>query len=272
MLIVTDTAVDLPAELETSTHIRIAGGMVRLDDQVFSGNTPAFWQAVRSGARPTTAPPSLATLTTAYTADQPVLAIHASAELSATVAHATDAARRFPGSVTVVDSRSIGPGAGLVVAAAHRAAQQGEPPAQVAALAAAAAAKLHTFALIDDPEWLSRSGRSGLSSDLHRSHRHPLVLVLALRGRAVILDRAKHRNDAVRHLAAHAEAGRGHAGYEWALCHGDAADIGKATEQIVSALGQPPTFCRLLGPTVGAHVGPGAILVGVLPTIAAGQD
>lgn len=272
MLIATDTAVDLPAELEISTQIRIAAGVVRLDDQVFSGSTPAFWQAVRSGARPSTAPPSLATLTAAYTADDPVIAIHASAELSATVAHATDAARLFPGSVTVVDSRSIGPGAGLVVVAAHRAAQRGETPPHVAALAAAAAAKLHTFALIDDPEWLSRSGRSGLSPNLHLSHRRPPVLVLALRGRAVILDHAKHRNDAVRHLATHAEAGRGHAGHEWAICHGDAADIGKATEQIASALSRPPTFSRLLGPTVGAHVGPGAILVGVLPTIPTGQE
>jgi len=266
MLIVTDSAVDLPAELQVAASLSIVASSVWLGGRCFTGEPEAFWHAVRTGALPTTKPPTADALVAAYTTEEAVVAIHVSAEFSATVAHARDAEQRVTGPVAVVDSRSLGAGAGLVAETAYRAALQDMAHAQVAAVAETAAAGLRTFALVDDVGWLYRSGRAGLLPSARLSRRHPVLL--AARGRAVVLDLPKHRGDGIRQLARHARSVAGDAGCRWALGHGDAADAADAVERIGDALGRAPAFSGLLGSVVGTHLGPSAILVGILPASA----
>lgn len=265
MIVVTDVSAGLPERIAGSPALRIVRGHVWLDGEPFTGDLPAFWSQIRSGAIPTTTPPAVDELVAGFTGNDTVLAVHVSGELSATVHHALEAARQVAVTVTVVDSRSIDVGTGLVVAAAHEAAVHGTQPHDaeaVADLARRAAARLHTFAVVNDVEWLYRSGRTGLLPSARLSRQRPLVL--ALRGRTVVLDVPKRRDDGVRQLATHAQAVAGPYGCCWAVSHGDSPDIDRVVDRVADALGGAPARVGLLGPAAGAHLGPGAVVIGVL--------
>lgn len=266
MMTVTDGAVAIPDVLAASPGVRVVAGRVLLDGERFAGDPAAFWEQIRAGATPTTTPPSTEELEDAYRSTSHVLAVHVSGHLSATVRHALDAARQVDNAVSVIDSGSLDAGAGLVVVAAQEAGAKGTGAHDAEAVAETtrrAAAKLHTFAVVDDVEWLYRSGRTGLLPSARLSRRRPLVL--ALRGRTVVLDMPKRRNEGIRQLATHASAVAGRGARRWAVGHGDAADVDQVIEKIASALGTEPAFTGLLVPVAGAHLGPGAVVVGVLP-------
>ncbi|MCA1845640.1 MAG: DegV family protein, partial [Actinobacteria bacterium] len=120
---------------------------------------------------------------------------------------------------------------------------------------------VHLHAVIEDVDYLLRGGRAGLV-DAHakRGSRY----VVAVKGHVIPLDRAKDRAGAIRRLLDHLDdpspRGIGH----WALGHGAAADVDEFTTRVEERLGRPPEFVVPLGPSVGAHAGPGALVVGFL--------
>lgn len=263
MMIVTDGALAIPDAGRASSSLCVVAGHVWLDGEQFVGDSAAFWRKIRAGATPTTTPPTTEELAGAYRVATQVVAVHVSGELSATVRHALDAADQIGDGVEVVDTGSLDAAGGLVVLDAQHASAQGDDVETVAAMARQAAARLHTFALVDDVEWLYRSGRTGLLPSARLSRRRPLVL--ALRGRTVVLDMPKRRSHGVRQLATHAKAVAGQRPRRWALSHGDAADVEEVVTEVTAALGGPPAFTGLLGPVAGSHLGPGAVVLGVLP-------
>ena len=50
----------------------------------------------------------------------------------------------------------------------------------------------------------------------------------------------------------------------WALGHGDAADVDTVVRGFSHYLGHAPAFVTHLDPTVGVHLGPDSLVVGVL--------
>jgi hypothetical protein len=73
------------------------------------------------------------------------------------------------------------------------------------------------------------------------------------RRRAVgeLLDHIAHNH--VRHGVQH-----------WAVAHGDDADVDDFVERARRLFGTPPSFVTLLGPPVGTHAGPDALVLGLL--------
>ncbi len=250
--VVTDGAADLPAELASSLGITVVTGTVRFGDDVWRGDAVEFWRALRAGGpAPATAAPSVAQLSAAYgDGATPVLAVHVSSELSETFAHAQEAGG---GRVRVVDSRSLSVGTGLLAMVAAE-------PAEDAL--AEAVGRLQLYALIDDVGFLVRGGRAGLVGDPggRRSHRH----VMTVKGHAIPLDRVRHRRDAVgkvlERARQHAPAGAD----RWAVGHGDAADVDAFVERLGGVFGSAPAYVTTLGPPVGVHVGPDALIVAFL--------
>jgi DegV family protein with EDD domain len=261
MIVVVDGAVDLPEALVSSSSVRIVDGEVRCAEAAFNGRREAFWRRLRAGDHFSTAPPSVEALARAYRHDGLVLAVHVSKEMSATVAHAQEAAQ-LGGTVEVIDSRSLSVGSGLVAQAILEAGASGRREAEMAEWARAFPRRVHTFALIQDIQTLQRSGRAGLLPATHLSKGKPLLL--ALRGRAVALGQVKDRKHAVQSIGRHASdvalAGRP----KWALGHGAASDLGDVTSRLTEGLGSEPSFVTELDPTVGAHLGPDAIVLGVV--------
>ncbi|HUJ66705.1 MAG TPA: DegV family protein [Acidimicrobiales bacterium] len=261
-LLAVDGAVDLPDELDSSATIRVIHGTVWLGNEPFVGDRSEFWARLRSGADFSTAPPTVESLSDTYCCAEVVCALHVSAELSATVSHARSASEAVSSRVSVVDSRSLSVGAGLVAAMVHDAMETSTPEAAVADHARSLCERLHTFAVIQDVRSLERSGRAGLLPAHHLSSRRPLVL--GLRGRALALDQPRDRAASVRRLAGRAREASAGSITAWALGHGDASDRDEVCETIAKSLGMPPRYVAVIDPFVGAHVGPDAVIIGVM--------
>lgn len=262
MLIVTDGAVDVPETLMGSGLLCRVPGEVWKGEEPFTGDLEDFWAQLRKGNYPSTTPPTVSALTTAYQHPDLVIGLHVSSELSVTMARADEAAQRAGPGVVVIDTRSLSVGAGLIVTAVHRAAQSPNAPESIIDFARSLPDRLHTFALIQEVESLRRSDRSGLLPSSHLVRNHPLVL--AVRGRVVSLAQPKHRGAAVDEVARHLRRSAGTNPGAWALGHGDAADADAIVDHLSSAIGKSPRFYTSLDPTVGAHLGPDAIVVGAI--------
>jgi DegV family protein with EDD domain len=262
MLIVTDGAVDVPESLSHSALLRRVPGEVWTGEAPFHGGPDEFWDQLRKGTYPSTTPPTVNALVQAYQHPDLVIALHVSGQLSATLQRAQEAATRAGPGVIVIDTRSISVGAGLVVTAVCRAADRPDGIESLVDFARSLPERLHTFALVQQVESLRRSNRSGLLPASHLVRNHPLVL--AVRGRVVALAQPKHRNAAISEVAKHVRRSTGLAPGAWALSHGDAADVDAVVTELTHAIGKPPSFFTSLDPTVGAHLGPDAIVVGAI--------
>ena len=207
MIIVTDGAVDLPAWLEESPAIRKVSGRLWLGNDPLQGGTEQFWSLVRDHQYPSTTPPTVSDLTEAYRHHDLVIGLHVSAILSATASHAREAATRAGPGAIVIDTRSFSVGAGLVVAAVHRALESPLEYESIIEYARSLPDRLHTFALIEEIETLRRSDRSGLLPPGRLAKNHPLLL--AAHGRAMPLGQFKSRDAALRRLVWHLESERG---------------------------------------------------------------
>jgi DegV family protein with EDD domain len=255
--IVIDGAVDLPLPREEVVSIP---ARILKDKRPWSGDVGQFWSALRSDPLGwSTAPPSTDELADAYSGNEPVLAVHVSSALSTTVEHAHAAAAIAGGAVTVCDSRTLSVGAGLVVSALARARPE---PEEAPTRTAGIIARTHTYILVDQVDYLLRSGRLGLFEGEHvRSRRHYL---LAVRGHAIPLGYSRSRQHAFLSLLDHL-LGTAPNGIEaWALSHGSSADIESLGARASQAIGRAPEFVVLLDPVVGIHVGPDAVVVASL--------
>jgi DegV family protein with EDD domain len=262
MLVVTDGAVDLPPHLAYDEGVRVVPGEVWVDDKAFRGDQMAFWDLLRGGTFPSTSPPTVNALAEAYGGGGLVCAIHVSADLSATVARGQAAASRVGSGVIVIDTRSFSVGAGMIVAAVREAADDHGRTTSVIDFARSLPDRLHTFVLVPEADTLRRSGRAGLLPNAHLTRGRPLLL--AIRGRAVLLGQPKDRDLGVRELITRARRNSGSGIGPWALGHGDAPDADVIATTLSNALGSPPAFTVSLDPAVGAHVGLGAIVLAVM--------
>jgi DegV family protein with EDD domain len=261
VLIVTDGAVDVPESLARSRFLDQVPGSVRGHDGPVAADQDGFWACLRRGEFPSSSPPTVSALFAAYQHPDLVIALHVSAQLSATMQRAREAAARVGSGVAVVDTGSLSVGAGLIVAEVHRAAVDESSPSLVD-LARSLPARLHTFALVQHVEALRRSDRAGLLPGAHLARNHPLVL--AIRGRVVPLAQPRHRAAAISELASHLRHHPGPAPQAWALGHGDAPDVASIAHDLAQFMGREPAFVTHLDPTVGVHLGPDSLVVGVL--------
>jgi DegV family protein with EDD domain len=261
MLIVFDGAVDIPDDLAASPLLRRVPGEV-WDGETALGDPDSFWTQLRKGNYPSTTPPTVSALATAYEHPDLVIALHVSGRLSATIRRAEEAAERAGPGIIVIDTGSISVGAGLVVAAVHHFAQHMGGSDSLIDFARSLPARLHTFAIVQDIESLRRSDRSGLLPSSHLARNHPLLL--AVRGRIVALSQPKHRSGAISDLATHVRRSAGPNPGAWAFGHGDAPDAESVVAHLTGTFRAPPRYVTRLDPTVGAHLGPDSIVVGVM--------
>lgn len=261
MLIVFDGAVDIPDDLADSPLLRRVPGEV-WDGETALGDADSFWAQLRQGNYPSMTPPTVSALAAAYDHPDVVVALHVSGRLSATVRRAEEAAERAGPGIVVIDTGSISVGAGLVVAAVYHFAQHMGGSDSLVEFAKSLPGRLHTFAIVQDVESLRRGDRSGLLPSSHLARNHPLLL--AVRGRIVALSQPKHRSGAISDLATHVRRSTGPRSGAWALGHGDAADAESVVDHLTKSLEAPPRFVTRLDPTVGAHLGPDSIVVGVI--------
>jgi DegV family protein with EDD domain len=237
---------------------------VGLSRQAFYDRLPSM------KAPPTTASPSPEAFSAAYEAAlrsgaANVLSIHVSGRLSGIAEIAERVARAFDGRVRVIDSGQVSLGAGFQVLAAARAAAEGRPLADVLAIVESVRRRVRVVAMIDDLEYLRRSGRvSWLRSSLGVLM-HIRVLVDLADGAVRRLGQVRSRAKAIEALA------------ETVLSWGELERLGvlhSAAVQDANALAarladrvadaSPPLVVDVTT-VIGTHVGPRSLgLVGVL--------
>lgn len=268
--IVTDGAADLPADLAERLEIAVVSGPVRLGGEEWYGTPAEFWRGVRTGAaHPSTKPPTAEQFAAFYEGDgdgrsglsvhdgRPVLSLHVSSELSLTYANASRAARTRR--VEVVDTRSFSVGTGMIAVNAAEAVAAGVAWEDLPSLVGRWIDRLHVHAVIDDPSHLIQEGRGGLlgRNVAHPHRRH----VLAVRGHAIPICQVRQRSDALRELEVHVRQHVAEGAGRWAVGHGDASDTADVVARLADSFGGEPLFVAPLGPVVGTHVGPGAVVV-----------
>src|SRR3954468_24535043 len=205
-------------------------------------------------------------------ADQ-LVSIHLSAELSST----SDAARRAGSQVgehivTVVDSRSTAMGSGFAVLAAARSAAAGADAATVARTARETAAATRTLFVVDTLEHLRRGGRIGAAAAVLGSALAVKPVLHVVEGEVVPLEKVRTSARAFNRLVQRAVETAGDGPASVAVHHLAAPE--RADRLAAELRERLPNLRELyvseLGAAVGAHVGPGAVGVVVVP--APGED
>jgi len=266
--IVTDSACDLTEELAGSNRITIVPLTIRFGDEELLDRrdlTPSeFWARCRSSAElPETSAPPPGAFQAAYEqaaaegADG-VLCVTISADLSATYQSACTAADATSGiDVSVLDTRSVTMGEGLVALTAAEAAAAGASLPEVRALAEAAVARTRVFGALATLEHLQRGGRIGKARALLGSM---LSIKPVIQVRDGVVDEESKQRTRSRSLEYLAGKVRGDAPLDrLAVATGEAEDVGVLLELLSGVAVARPLEVVELGPVVGTHAGPGTI-------------
>lgn len=277
--VVTDSTSYLPAGAAVSFGIRVVplhvtvGSADHLDGVSLS---PADLAAAMTGrVRVSTSRASVAELAGAYRSAldagaSAVVAVHLSRQLSGTWEAARLAAEELGGRrvVRIVDSKSAAMGLGFAVLAAAAAARDGAPAAEVEKVAVTTAERAHTFFSVDTLEHLRRGGRIGAAAALLGTALAVKPLLHVKDGRIEPLEKVRTGSKVIVRLAELAARAAGGGPCSVAVHHlaafGAAERLAERLRQRVSRMVECVT-CEL-GAVLGAHTGPGALGVVVLPT------
>jgi DegV family protein with EDD domain len=278
--VVSDTTAYLPADLAAEHGIRLVSLYVNWPDgserESEMPDFDAFYERLRSSEQlPTTSQPSVGDFLAVYEPlvdeGRQVVSIHISAGLSGTVDSARQAAERLgqrgaAERVTVIDSESACGGLGLMVLAAARAARAGGGAPEVVEQAKAARRDLKMWFAVDTLEYLRRGGRIGAAS-AWLGTALKIKPILTVESEITPVERVRTGARALKRLSDYAEQRKADGADAWVVQHIQAPDQAQAliaeTEKL---MGGPPLFTSEVGPVIGAHVGPGLLGVGGIPS------
>lgn len=275
--VVTDSTAYLPAEFAERCDLRIAplhvcvDGADTIDEPSFSPEdlAAAFGRKHRvttSGATPE----ELALMyreALASGADG-VVSIHLSRHLSQTWDAARLAANEVdPQRVHVVDSRSTGMGLGFAVLAAAECAARGADLAEVEAAAARAAARAITMFSVQTLDYLRRGGRIGAATAVLGTALAIKPLLHVHEGRIEALEKVRTTARAMSRLLEISMRSAGAGPVSIAVHHMAAPERAKQLAEDIYRRVPDCQDCVVseVGAVIGAHIGPGAIGVVLLP-------
>lgn len=268
--IVTDSTSDLPPDLAAAHGITVLPTYVNVGQESYLDGVDLtraeFYERLPQFQEPpTTAAPAVGAFSQTYEqlareGATAILSIHLAADLSGVLNVArlgAEAAQDV--AVTLFDSRQISMGLGFLALTAARAAQDGATMPEIVAALEADVPRTYVFATLDTLTYLRRSGRVswpefGLGTLLRIK---PLLRVHE--GRVESLEKVRTWNRALEHLIQHvADLGPLR---ELALLHTANPQGAKLLRKRASRLVPDRTMpvSVEVTPTIGAHVGPGAL-------------
>lgn len=210
--IITDITAQLPPELVAQHHITVLPIEVRFGDEVFlvgPGRGPELlYERMADGlAKPAQINVPVSALQEAYSklnreADD-ILVILSSGHLSKSLATARSAAQAFLGRcrITVMDSMSASKGLGLVVEAAARAAQEGQPLDEIVRLIRGMLPHIYMLFFVDRLDYLEQGGRLGSAQTLLGTMLRIKPLLLVEDGEIIPLEKVRTQLMALEKLA-----------------------------------------------------------------------
>jgi DegV family protein with EDD domain len=274
VVVVTDSSASLPAELVGELDIAVVPLHVLVGDR-----------AIREGVDPididygsdtvTTSAASPGELRAVYeqaldrSNGDGVVAVHLSRQLSGTWEAGRQAVRDMDAAdrVRLVDSLGAGLATGLPVLAAARRAHSGAALDVVYDTAVAASSRSRTFILVNRTEQLRRGGRLSSAAAFFGSELVSKPLLQIVEGRLELREKVRTRSKAYAKLVAAAVDAAGDDGAAVAVQHLGAEDAANtvATQLRDMVPGIRELIVAEFGPTLGIHLGVGAVGVLVVP-------
>ncbi|MEV5834231.1 DegV family protein [Nocardia sp. NPDC052112] len=274
VVVVTDSSASLPAELVDELGIAVVPLHVLVGDRTIREGVDAIDIDYGSDTV-TTSAASPGELRAAYeqaldrSNEDGVVAVHLSRQLSGTWEAGRQAVRDMDATdrVRLVDSLGAGLATGLPVLAAARRARSGATLNVVYDTAVAAASRSRTFILVNRTEQLRRGGRLSSAAAFFGSELVSKPLLQIVEGRLELREKVRTRSKAYAKLVAAAVDAAGDDGAAVAVQHlgaADAADtVATQLRELVPGIGE--LIIAEFGPTLGVHLGVGAVGVLVVP-------
>ncbi len=278
--IVTDSTCDLPQSMFEELNVgvvpvRVFFGSENYLDRVTLAPAEFYARFAVTDEAPKTSQPPPADFTQVYqnvaTHAGSIVSIHLSAAVSGTYQAAQVGAR--PVAKTKfehVDTKNVSVGLGLIVRAAAEAAAKGKNADEIARIARDASSRARLFIAVPTLEHLVRGGRvSPLRGLLARLLGLLPVLTLSKEGKAEPAAKARGfaaaRKKMMSLLFEAADTG-GDGGRRFGVAHCDAATMAESlAREIRERYPESDIMIVECGPALGAHGGPGALAVAVLP-------
>ena len=268
--VITDSTSDLPNDLADSLGITIVPtnvifGQAQFQDRVDLSPAQFYERLVDSPVHPTTSAPSVGQFVEAYKSAgsdaDGIVSIHVSAKLSATYNAAVQASKQvnFDCPIEAIDSEQASSGLGLAVVAAAKSAAGGADFETVVGIARSANDRSRCIALIDTLEFLQRGGRIGKAQALVGSILRIKPMIVVRDGEVQPLGKARTYAKGMAQMEQNIrDFGPAE---ELFVTYTTDEDMARKLGESVSDLlpeGAEPIIAPM-GPSVGAHVGPGAI-------------
>jgi DegV family protein with EDD domain len=267
--VVTDSASDLPEEYARRLDIDVVSLTIRFGDEEFTDRVDlspdAFWAKCKSSKTlPETSAPSPGAFQAAYEGAKRdgcdgVVVLTLSSMLSATHQSASVAAESVRDliDVRVIDTATVSMGQGLIVLDVAELAATGAELDQLVERTQVLIKKTGVVAALDTLEHLIKGGRVGGAKALIGQvlSIKPLVEITG----GVVAEAGRQRTRA-KALSAVAKVAASHAPLRrLALIHGACHDVATLEALIKDVPSEFPLIVADIGPTVGAHGGPGII-------------
>ena len=276
--VVTDSTSYLPRSLVDRWAIREVSLYVGWDGDLRPEHSyddlDAFYARLReSPLLPSTSQPSVGDFLACFEplvgAGRDVISVHLASGLSGTYEAAAEAAqvvagRGHPGRVEVVDGQTGAGGLGCLVVAAARAAEQGAELNAVVDAVRQARERLEIWFCLDTLEYLRRGGRIGAAQ---------AMLGTALKVKPILtfgteiapVGRVRTRRRALERMDAYLDELHDRGATDWVVQHAQSPDDAEHLVAQGSAIfGAEPLFCTQVGPVLGAHLGSGMLVGGVV--------
>ena len=174
--------------------------------------------------------------------------------------------------IHVYDSRSAAGGQGLVVLAAAHAAGRGAGGAETLAAAERCRDALEMWFAIDTLEYLRKGGRIGAAQAWLGSALQ-IKPILTLGEEITPVERVRTRRRAFERMVEYARQRQADGADAWVVQHiQDHETARHLVEECRDIFGSEPVFVSEVGPVLGAHVGPGMIGVGGVPSALLGIE
>jgi DegV family protein with EDD domain len=281
--VVTDTTAYLPDALiaeygiqRVSLYVSLEGEQ-RPEIEIAGSEYASFYERLRqSDEGATTSQPSVGDFTAVY---EPLLAegreivsIHLSAGISGTFESAEQARQRLLDEdkagerINVYDSRTGAGGQGLVVLAAARAARGGASGAETLTAAERCRDALEMWFMIDTLEYLRKGGRIGAAQAWLGSALQ-IKPILTLGEEITPVERVRTRRRAFERMVEFARRRHADGADAWVVQHiQDHETARHLVEECRDIFDSEPEFVSEVGPVIGAHIGPGMIGFGGVPS------
>jgi DegV family protein with EDD domain len=275
--IVTDTTCDLPQDIIKQYDIRLVPMLVTIGDKVYKDAieiTPEqLYEALKSSPeRPVTAPPGRKDFSDIYTKlsqeTDTVLSIHLSPNFSATHDLAANMARfsmnaaKKQGNtldITVVNSLTTSIGLGMIVIEAAKLASEGKGKDEILAQIQPVIEGMKSLFMVDDITYLEKSGRIGKAVAVIGSFLN-LKPILSIEGGETSAKAQPRGGGAFdKMIELMGEVIEPGTDIKLGIAHAMASDkVEKIKPRILESYNCIEIYESLMGPSVGAVVGPGS--------------